>query len=150
MITEWVAPEGCYQLLYVSRAVGTFSPSDLLNLLQLSRRNNARQGITGLLVHRDGVFLQLLEGPQPAIALLLDAIRSDARHTDLTVLAERQARARYFPDWAMGFEEVDQVIPSTWPGLSMALPPTMSVEGWAAHRGEALAFVEACRPGVLP
>jgi hypothetical protein len=141
----WGAPEGCFQILYVSRAVQGFSPSDLLDLLQLSRRNNARQGITGLLMHRQQVFLQLLEGPRPAVEFLLARLRTDSRHTDLTILAERQVQARYFPDWAMGFEEVDQVIPSTWPGLSAALPPAWSVPQWAEEAEQAVAFFEACR-----
>jgi hypothetical protein len=51
-----------FQLTYISTAKAGIGDADIEAILGVSRVNNARDGITGLLVH-DGVrFLQALEG----------------------------------------------------------------------------------------
>jgi hypothetical protein len=39
-----------------------FSEGDLVELLTQSRENNTLAGITGLLLYKEGKFLQVLEG----------------------------------------------------------------------------------------
>ena len=51
-----------HQLVYVSAATHAFTKSELLELLNKARANNQRLGITGLLLFKDGDFIQLLEG----------------------------------------------------------------------------------------
>lgn len=133
------------QIIYVSEATKRFAPEELLGLLEVARRSNTLIGVTGLLVHRGGTFLQCFEGPPHAVETLLARIRNDTRHTSVTVLLDRMTTERLFPDWCMGFEEVAQVIPSSWPGLSHVLPPHFSVSDWSERRELALAFFEACR-----
>jgi hypothetical protein len=50
-----------------SRATGTFDDADLATLLMNSRANNRRLDLTGFLRHKDGTFLQLLEGPADVV-----------------------------------------------------------------------------------
>jgi hypothetical protein len=133
------------QIIYVSEATEQFAAADLLGLLEVARRSNTRIGVTGLLVHRGGTFLQCFEGPPHAVETLLSRIRNDPRHAAVTVLQDRITTERLFPDWCMGFEEVAQVIPATFPGLSQVLPPQFSVSEWSERRDLALAFFEACR-----
>ncbi len=54
-------------LVYVSSAVRPFSRVDLDDLLATSRANNARVGITGMLLYKDGNFMQVLEGDEEAV-----------------------------------------------------------------------------------
>ncbi len=52
------------QLVYVSSVVG--HPSDA-EILEVSRRNNARDGIAGLLYSHGDRYLQVLEGPSEKV-----------------------------------------------------------------------------------
>ncbi|WP_235522587.1 MULTISPECIES: BLUF domain-containing protein [unclassified Plantibacter] len=94
-------------LVYASTATQPFSDEDLTALLATSRENNARSGLTGMLVHRDGRFLQVLEGPEAAVRGLMDTLSADPRHTGIRVMFEEPIRERQFADWTMGFERAD-------------------------------------------
>jgi hypothetical protein len=54
------------QLVYASRPFG-FDAGTLTAILFDARRCNTRDGITGALICRDDLFLQLLEGPEAAV-----------------------------------------------------------------------------------
>ncbi|WP_285036203.1 BLUF domain-containing protein [Plantibacter sp. ME-Dv--P-095] len=94
-------------LVYASTATQPFSDEDLTAMLATSRENNARSGLTGMLVHRDGRFLQVLEGPEAAVRGLMDTLSADPRHTGIRVMFEEPIRERQFADWTMGFERAD-------------------------------------------
>lgn len=86
------------QLLYISTARG---PADIGDVLAVSRRNNSRDDITGLL-YADGVrFLQVLEGPDLPVRRTYARIATDPRHRSLVVLSDRTIDAREFGAWAM-------------------------------------------------
>lgn len=88
------------QLVYASRPFG-FDQATLSNLLLDSRRANARDDITGALIARHDLYLQLLEGPEPKVADVYRRILLDDRHVDVTKLVERRIDTRLFPGWAM-------------------------------------------------
>ena len=96
-----------FQLLYASGTVGAPSQADLDAILESSRRNNARLGITGMLLHANGAFIQVLEGPEAEVRRLAARISHDRRHRNYMVLVERHAPAAAFSEWAMGFKELD-------------------------------------------
>jgi hypothetical protein len=89
-----------YQLTYASRAFG-FSADVLWGILQDARRCNTRDGITGTLVCRADLYLQLLEGPQDKVEAAFGRIAKDDRHLDIQPLSRGEVAARLFPDWAM-------------------------------------------------
>ena len=91
------------QLLYSSRTLGELSPVSLDHILTTSRANNALLGITGLLIHIDGGFLQMLEGEERAVRELYAAIATDRRHHDVRLLLDREY-PQAFAGWSMGFE----------------------------------------------
>jgi hypothetical protein len=96
-----------YSLAYESQASVPLTEPDLLDLLARSRAKNASLGVTGILLYRQGTFLQVLEGPHAEVDALYDTIARDSRHHEVsTVLAEDRS-ARRFPDWTMGFADVD-------------------------------------------
>ena len=55
------------QLLYVSSTSRDLAPATLNDILAAARANNPLLGITGLLIHIDGGFLQILEGEERAV-----------------------------------------------------------------------------------
>ena len=73
----------------------------LAGILSASRRNNPRDGITGALICRHDIYLQLIEGPAEAIDALYARICTDDRHTDIRSLMWEEMGERMFPAWAM-------------------------------------------------
>ncbi len=67
-----------------------------------------RDGLSGILLYRGKTFLQLLEGPETAVAKTFARIRVDIRHYDVGVMMKIETEARIFPSWTMGIiPEVD-------------------------------------------
>ncbi len=88
------------QLTYASRPFG-FDEAVLGTILLDARRCNMRDGITGTLIVRHDLFLQLLEGPAQAVDAAYERISRDDRHIDVRRLTRRDVSQRLFPDWAM-------------------------------------------------
>jgi len=88
------------QLIYASRPFG-YDDLTLAGILARARRNNARNGITGALICREDLFLQLLEGPRDVVTSTYARILRDDRHVDVTTLLCRDIGSRLFPDWSM-------------------------------------------------
>ncbi|MDY6925265.1 MAG: BLUF domain-containing protein [Pseudomonadota bacterium] len=95
-------PESLERLVYCSRArVDTGSLQAISEILGVSLRNNAREGLTGALAVNDGWFLQVIEGPGQAVDRLLRRLAADSRHADIEILSRRPVSGRLFSDWAM-------------------------------------------------
>ena len=95
-------PEALERVVYCSKAcIDTASLQAISELLGVSQRNNAREGLTGALAVNDGWFLQVIEGPGAALDRLLRRLADDPRHADVEVLSRRSVSARLFPDWSM-------------------------------------------------
>lgn len=88
------------QIIYASTPFG-FDQSILSNLLLDARRFNKRDGITGALVCRRDIYLQLLEGPDAAVRATYRRILGDDRHVDIRELSVSTVPARQFGDWDM-------------------------------------------------
>ncbi len=88
------------QLIYASRPFG-FDDAMLNGILSDARRENAKASITGALICRADLYLQLIEGPDEAIDAAFARIAEDDRHDDVTVLSEAQVETRLFDGWAM-------------------------------------------------
>lgn len=88
------------QIVYSSRPFG-FDASVLDSILMVSRRLNARDDITGALICRADMYLQLIEGPEAAIQATYKRIIADDRHLDIDLLISRGVNDRLFPKWAM-------------------------------------------------
>ena len=91
------------RLLYTStsRIQQSDSRQPLIEILNSSIRNNRQQGVTGLLMHGCGMFLQVLEGYDEQVFTLYVRLLNDPRHTDCRVVLVTQIDKRSFPEWAM-------------------------------------------------
>lgn len=97
--------------LYVSRCAGPIGPDVLDPILQHSRANNPKHGITGLLCYRDDIFVQVLEGGRDAVCELFNAIVRDGRHKDVRLLVFEEIEERRFSNWGMGRVKVETINP---------------------------------------
>lgn len=88
------------QLVYASRPFG-FDELTLTDILLVARRLNKRDAITGSLICREDLYLQMLEGPRAAVTDTYARISRDARHTEVVVLWAGDATDRLFGDWEM-------------------------------------------------
>lgn len=107
-----------YHLLYASAAAQPFSKQDLVDLLKKAREKNQRLGITGMLLHKDGDFMQLLEGERQAVQNLFHVICADPRHRGTLVLLEQESPHRLFEDWSMGFRDFADPEVRSLPGFN--------------------------------
>ncbi len=96
-----------YRLIYTSR---NLLPGDedaqaatVAGILTLSKRNNARVGVTGALLFNAGSFAQVLEGSRLAVEATFERIQRDPRHSDVSVLQCEPVASRGFPNWSMAF-----------------------------------------------
>jgi hypothetical protein len=88
------------QLIYASRPFG-FDAQTLDDILIGARHNNAKLGVTGALICRADLYVQLLEGPRAAITELFGKIIRDDRHLEVALVWCGDIAARSFPDWDM-------------------------------------------------
>lgn len=98
-----------YHIAYVSSARRSPSTREIEEILEVSRRNNARDGITGLLLTRHEQFFQILEGEKAAVEACYARIARDRRHTELALIWEDEIAGRAFPDWEMGISDPTQL-----------------------------------------
>jgi hypothetical protein len=102
---DGASPEGdatmqVTQLIYTSRPFG-FEADILDDILVSARRHNRRNAITGALICRADVYMQILEGPRAAVTATFGRILSDDRHVDVALVYCGDSEARLFPKWDM-------------------------------------------------
>lgn len=99
--------QSVFHLVYLSEATDELCYSDLENILFNAQTKNPRLKITGLLIYKDGLFFQLLEGDEAAVKMLLGQIIQDRRHQKVKVVSEWSSSKRILPDWSMSFIDGD-------------------------------------------
>jgi hypothetical protein len=95
-----------YSLTYVSSATRPFTEAQLIATLETSVKNNARDLVTGMLLYKDGNFMQVLEGVEDAVLRTHERISRDPRHMGLITLLQGPVERRQFPTWSMGFKRL--------------------------------------------
>jgi hypothetical protein len=93
------------QLVYASQPFG-YDDLSLTGILLRARKNNEENNITGALICRDDLFLQMLEGPRDKVTETFARIERDDRHVNVTELFCRGIDKRLFPEWSMRHDPV--------------------------------------------
>jgi len=137
------AVAGMIYIAYCSAAMELMSSADLAGLLKTSRVNNERAGITGMLLYREGSFIQVMEGPEAAVLALYETILHDRRHRNLIKLAQAPIAARSFDQWAMGFRDTRDLSPADFAAWSPYLDAP--VDDHTFGGGKALKLLSAFR-----
>ena len=105
------------RIVYTSQAIEQFSKRNLLDLLHYARTFNKIDNITGVLMHRKGAFLQVLEGSSEDVGDLLSRILSDPRHNKIKIILDASVDRRLFSNWTMGCADFDKPELSLIPGI---------------------------------
>lgn len=108
------------QILYVSAAAPNVGPDAVNALLKQSRRNNARNDLTGLLLFTGQSFLQILEGPAEVVGHTLARIAGDPRHCQMLSLLDHDVEERSLGGWTMGYRSIAPL----WPHDGAVFPLT--------------------------
>lgn len=122
-----------YSLVYVSSTVTPFSSAELVALLDQSRANNTRLGISGMLLYKDGNTMQLLEGERDIVLALYARIAADPRHRGLLRLLEGPTDTRQFADWSMAFRDLGAPEAHDIPGYSEFLNTPLTGAEFSAN-----------------
>ncbi len=133
------------QLIYASSAAELFTEEELVALLHTSRVNNEKINVTGMLLYRDGNFLQVLEGDAQAVDRLYNIIAEDPRHTGVMLISRQTVKERIFPDWEMGFHNINQETVEQYPGFTDFLKTPFTPSYLADHPSRARIFLETFR-----
>jgi hypothetical protein len=108
-------------ITYISSATALLSEQDLVRMLTKIRPLNQQQGITGMMLYRDGNIIQTIEGPDDVVMNVFKKIEADVRHKDVMVLLKESVERRQFPEWSMGFHNVSKIPEEALEGFSAFL-----------------------------
>ncbi len=97
-----------HTLVYISLATKPMTDTDLTDLLASCRSKNRKLEVTGLLLYRDGFFMQALEGEENVLDTLFRTIKRDQRHSDVLLVYKEAVDERSFAEWSMGFKSFDR------------------------------------------
>ena len=111
------------QLAYVSSTKGLLTVDAIEKILVVSREKNRKLGITGMLLYKGGNVLQVLEGEREEVVALFEVIRKDERHGAIIKLYQTNIKERDFPEWTMGFHELNAESARRLEGFSEFLDP---------------------------
>lgn len=124
-------------LVYVSSATEPFSPAELVTLLEKARRNNSAAGVTGMLLYKDGNFMQAIEGDDVVISELHARIQRDPRHRGMITLLRRPITERQFASWSMGFVDLLDPVVRDLPGYNEFLDTSLTDLNFCAYPSRA-------------
>lgn len=96
-----------YCIVYLSSSSPYLSEDDLNSILIQARTNNERLNVTGVLIHGQGSFIQVLEGKKEDLDTLYKKIAKDKRHFNLIRVLNTPIEHRSFEEWKMGFKRMN-------------------------------------------
>ena len=132
-------------IIYMSSATRAFSTADLSKLLEKARRNNAKLNVTGMLLYKEGNFLQLLEGEAEVVMALYEFIKNNPDHYGATILDQGEISERLFGDWSMGFCNLQDAAVQALPGFNQFMNQPLTFESIAEDRNGCLDLLKLFR-----
>lgn len=96
-----------YRIVYFSRTADDIDLAERHDqILAVSRRNNAKDAISGALVAGNGFYLQCLEGRRSVVNQAFLRVAQDRRHEGVELLEAVPVHERLFAAWPMLFINV--------------------------------------------
>jgi len=130
-----------YFLVYVSAATMAFSHEELVALLASSRKNNSAADVSGMLLYKDGNFMQVLEGKKDTVLALYNKINLDPRHKGVIKLLDGERDMRCFPEWSMGFHDLNNEELKNLPGFTDFLSTRLRPEEFSDNPDRCLTLL---------
>lgn len=105
-------------LTYMSVEAHPMAEEDLVSILEASKNNNSPKNITGMLLYKNGYFIQALEGEAEDVDALYRKIEQDQRHGHCMVVQREPIEQRTFGEWSMGFQNLETMDPRRLEGYT--------------------------------
>ena len=131
-----------HAIAYVSSASWNLLDEQVERIVAEARRQNALNGITGVLLYCDGNFMQYLEGEESAVLQTFRRIRASESHYQVNELMNQSITRREFAGWTMGFSEPSPdefvaIAAARWKGGARAgAGSTLLSSFWAGARAQ--------------
>lgn len=90
-------------ICYISDSCLKESSNDLSDLFTKAKINNLNNSITGILIHSNSNFLQVLEGDETVVNNVFKKISLDSRHKNIFNIVNTTINQRMFEDYNFGF-----------------------------------------------
>ena len=90
-----------YCLVYISSPTREMSDHEVHDLWRRAKINNDRDGITRILIHDRGRYLQYLEGDEAKVEATFARISMDPKHRAIIRVHGGTTSRRQFPGWAL-------------------------------------------------
>ena len=104
------APAGqMVRLVYTSAKTNLCDAAAVEAIIATAKAKNPGNDLTGMLLHTETRFLQVLEGPKDNVAATYEAITQDDRHKACHVRYCEPISTRHFGDWSMGATNVSEL-----------------------------------------
>lgn len=120
-------------VVYVSSATRLMDDSELTELLRISRINNLKIDVTGMLLYEGGNFMQVLEGPDSRVSEIADKISGDPRHTGMLTLLRQNVEERQFASWSMAFQNIAKLSEEERDAFSDFLVEPITADGFRSR-----------------
>lgn len=96
-----------HRLVYTSKRKDNCDDFEIQKILAACKQNNTKIAITGILVHSDQKFIQVLEGEKSRIEGLYEKISKDDRHDNVRLRSLKPIQKRTFGEWHMAYKDLD-------------------------------------------
>jgi hypothetical protein len=120
-----------YQIVYVSKSMLSkeidLRTTEIQRILEVSRKWNSENDITGALMFGEGYFAQVLEGPSSILKSTFGFIACDERHRNVRLLECGPVLKRAFESWSMAYTDGDGDIDLCM--VDLVIPPLRSPTG---------------------
>ncbi|CZF82806.1 Blue light-and temperature-regulated antirepressor YcgF [Grimontia celer] len=133
------------RIIYASSATVEFTESKLMQLLGKARQNNGELDVSGLLLYAKGNFFQILEGDEQKVDVLFNKIEQDDRHGSVVVLDRAEISKRAFPNWSMGFRNLESFDKSQIRGYNDFLDRKLTAEEFGDIGDEVISLINQFR-----
>ena len=96
-------------IIYVSHSSRLMSREEIHQLLDDARERNQQAGITGILLHADGNFMQYIEGDPATVEATFARIKRNPAHRNIIELQRKEICEREFADYSMAYWTPERV-----------------------------------------
>ncbi|SHJ64402.1 BLUF domain-containing protein [Aquimarina spongiae] len=92
-----------HTICYVSTVSPDVSDTMLSEIMAHVKQNNSKLDITGILMHSEGNFFQVLEGEKEVILPLFHKIKEDRRHYNVIKILDKEINNSTFTEYHSSF-----------------------------------------------
>lgn len=101
-----------WRVIYSSKASNHLGLPDIQNIVDVSQRLNALDGISGVLLFFGTSFVGYLEGGKDAISDIVNRIEADNRHESIIYHLDESTSDRKCHEWSMQLVGIESVTDS--------------------------------------